>query len=98
MTWNGHQREPDATVASLEWVLFIAWQMIRWPTVVLLCMIEPFIGFVLSGIAALAIPTAFIFEFSRVVVDFPFWGMIGVGAGSMVTLTAYRAFVRLLAF
>lgn len=88
------------TLNRVNWAivgfLWLLWQAIRLPTLAFLIIIEPVVRLVLAGGALLLVLTAFFYRFLTEVPHFPFWGMLGLGIGSMLLLMLYYALLRLL--
>ena len=77
-------------------IIWIAWQVVRIPILAILVILEPVVTLVLWGAALLGILTAFLFEFSGAVPNFPFWLICGIAVGCAVLLVAYHILLSLL--
>lgn len=87
-------RSVAATVAL--GILWVIWQAVRIPILALLLILEPVVTLVLWGAALLGILTAFLFEFSGVVPDFPFTLIVCISIGCQLSLFLYYGLIRLL--
>lgn len=76
--------------------LSLTWHLIRLPVLAFLVILEPLVRLVLSGAAFLGVITAFVFEYSGAVPDFPFWQTIAISIGCMLLLAGYYGLIRLL--
>lgn len=91
-------RADDGSVAAAValGILWIAWHAVRIPLLALLLILEPVVTLVLWGAALLGVMTAFLFEFSGVVPDFPFALIISISIGCAVLVMAYHVLLNLL--
>lgn len=76
-------------------ILWIVWQVIRWPVLALLILLEPLVGVILYGLALLLFLTALLFRFAVNRPEFPFWTMIGVSLACIGVLMLYYAAMQL---
>lgn len=67
-------------------------------TLLLTCLaiLEPFVCFILSGLAVLGVVVAIALEASALGTTFPFWGMIAFSLGIAMLLAAYRGAMNVL--
>ena len=87
----------EVQIASIgRGLLWLVWQALRLPILVLLIAIEPIVRVALSWISLLAIIVALVFESSGVAPTFPFWGMIAFSISCILALAAYYALLCLL--
>lgn len=91
-------RVEDRSIAAdiVLGILWVVWQAVRIPILALLVILEPVVTLVLWGAALLGILTAFLFEFSGAVPDFPFWLIVAISIGCAVLLVAYHILLSLL--
>ena len=93
-------RESDQVWGSREnhvrRALWLLWQAIRWPILMLLIMLEPLIRTALCGFALLGILTAIMIRCAADRPHFPFWGTLGLSMFSVGILLLYYASIRLL--
>ena len=76
-------------------ILWLLWQCIRVPALLLLVVLEPVVSFVLSSLALLGVLTAFFWKFIGPP-HFPFSLVLGVSLGFEFALVLYHALLRLL--
>jgi hypothetical protein len=76
-------------------ILWLLWQCIRVPALLLLLVLEPVVSFVLSSLALLGVLTAFFWKFVGPP-HFPFFLVLGVSLGFEFALVLYHALLRLL--
>jgi hypothetical protein len=93
-------RKNDASATSLLTpvplgALALAWHAIRLPILAVLVILEPVARFVLSALALLSVLMAFFLEYATELKDFPFWGMLGFGVGSVLLLIVYYILLRI---
>src|SRR5512138_2638463 len=74
-------------------VVGLAWHIVRLPILAFLIILEPAIRLLLAGAAFLGTFTAFLFKFSGVVPDFPFWPVISISIGCMLLLITYHRLI-----
>lgn len=80
----------------LRSVLLFLWNVFRVPLLIVLGFLEPFVRFVLIGIAILTVITALVFEGSSAPPVIPFWMMICVAMVCVLLVVAYQRLLRLL--
>ncbi len=73
----------------------IIWGVIRVPILVVLAFIEPFVRFVLIGIAMLSVLRAFISNGSSAPPPIPFWVMMCISLGCLMLVPACHFLLRL---
>jgi hypothetical protein len=76
-------------------VLWLLWQCIRVPAVLLLVILEPVVTFVLSALALLGVLTALFWKLVGPP-HFPFFLVLGISLGFELALVLYHALLRLL--
>ena|SRR5579862_7535221 len=76
-------------------ILWLLWQCVRVPALLLLMILEPFVSLVLSALALLGVLTAFFWKLVGPP-HFPFLLMIGFSLGCQLALVLYHALLRLL--
>lgn len=76
--------------------LMIIWGVIRVPILVVLSFVEPFVRFVLIGIAFLSVLVALVSKGSSAPPPIPFWGMMCISLGCLMLVPAYHFLLRLL--
>jgi hypothetical protein len=76
-------------------ILWLLWQCVRVPALLLLVTLEPVVSFVLGSLALLGVLTAF---FWKVVgpPHFPFFLVLGISLGFELALVVYHTLLRLL--
>ena len=79
----------------LRSILWLLWQCIRVPALLLLVVLEPVVSFVLSSLALLGVLTAFFLEIRRAA-TLPIFLVLGVSLGFEFALVLYHALLRLL--
>lgn len=93
--------EPESPAASdlirgVLWVtLWLLWQCVRLPALLLLVILEPVVSFVLSAAALLGVLTAFFWKLVGPP-HFPFFLVLGISLGFECALVLYHALLRLL--
>ncbi len=85
-------RNARGVVLALVWGM---WQLVRWPLLTLLILLEPIFRGVLASLALLGTLTAFLFGALRVP-HFPFWGMLATSLSCGGLLIAYYGVIRAL--
>lgn len=75
--------------------LRIVWTVIRIPILIVLAFLEPFVRFILTGIAILSVLTALVSKGSSVPPPIPFWVMLCVSLGCLMLVPAYHVVIRL---
>jgi hypothetical protein len=75
--------------------LRIVWTVIRIPILIVLAFLEPFVRFILTGIAILSVLTALVSKGSSVPPPIPFWVMMCVSLGCLMVVPAYHVVIRL---
>lgn len=76
--------------------VLIIWGLVRMPILIVLAFLEPFVRFVLTGIAILSVLTALVFKGSSAPPPIPFWVMMCVSLGCVMLVPAYHFILRLL--
>jgi len=76
-------------------ILWLLWQCVRVPALLLLVILEPVVSFVLSALALLGVLTAFFWKLVGPP-HFPFFLVIGISLGFELALVLYYALLRLL--
>lgn len=77
--------------------LMIIWGVIRVPILVVLSFLEPFVRFVLIGIAFLSVLVALVSKGSNAPPPIPFWVMMCISLGCLMLVPAYHFLLRLFA-
>ena len=77
--------------------LMIIWGVIRVPILVVLSFLEPFVRFVLIGIAFLSVLVALVSKGSSAPPPIPFWVMMCISLGCLMLVPAYHFPLRLFA-
>ena len=88
-------RAPHWLGAALVGLLWLAWQVVRIPTLAFLVILEPLVRVILAGAALLIVLMALFYRFIGMP-HFPFWTMLSFGIGSALLLALYYAVLRLL--
>lgn len=91
-------RAPGAgdLIQGILWgILWVLWQCVRVPTLLLLTILEPLVSVVLSALALLGVLTAFFWKLVGPP-HFPFFLVLGVSLGFELALVLYHALLRLL--
>jgi hypothetical protein len=84
------------TAGDLGWcVLWLLWQCIRVPALLLLVVLEPVISFALTSLALPGVLTAFFWKLVGPP-HFPFLLVLGISLGFELALILYHAALRLL--
>ena len=76
-------------------ILWLLWQCIRVPAVLLLVTLEPVVTFLLSALALLGVLTALFWKLVGPP-HFPFFLVLGISLGFELALILYHALLRLL--
>jgi hypothetical protein len=93
--------EPEPSAASdlirgvLWGILWLLWQGVRLPALLLLVILEPVVSFVLSAAALLGVLTAFFWKLVGPP-HFPFFLVLGISLGVEFALVLYHALLRVL--
>lgn len=74
----------------------IIWGVIRVPILVVLSFLEPFVRFVLIGVAMLSVLVALVSKGSTAPPPIPFWVMTCISLGCVMLVPAYHFLLRLL--
>ena len=74
----------------------LAWQAVRVVLLAVLLTLEPLVWCMLSVLALVSVLTAFFFELSGVVPDFPFWLIVGFAVGCTLVLMVYEHVIHVL--
>ena len=90
---NKRQRTLAGEIFSCT--LWLAWQCVRLPLLLLLWILEPVVSFVLGSLALLGLLMTF-FWWSVGPPHFPIGLMMGISLGLGAALAAYHAILRLL--
>jgi hypothetical protein len=89
--------EEGSVVADLlRAVLLFIWCVVRVPILIVLAFLEPFVRFLLTGIAILSLLTGLVFKGSSAPPPIPFWVMVCVSLGCVMLIPAYHFVLRLL--
>lgn len=84
------------TVGAIGGVLRILWDVIRLPLLGVLTLLEGIAQTVLGGVAFFSLLTALFFEYATPVAHFPFWTMLAISGGCVLTLILYFLCIRVL--
>lgn len=85
-----------ASAVGLGWtILWLLWQCVRVPALLLLVTLEPVVSFVLSALALLGVLTALFWKLTAPR-HFPFFLVLGISLGFQLALFLYHALLRLL--
>lgn len=76
-------------------ILWLLWQCIRVPAVLLLVILEPVVSFILGALALLGVLTALFWKLVGPP-HFPFFLVLSISLGFELTLVLYHALLRLL--
>jgi hypothetical protein len=93
--------EPESPAANdlirgvLWGILWVVWQGVRLPVLLLLVILEPVVSFGLSAAALLGVLTAFFWKLLGPP-HFPFFLVLGISIGFEFALVLYHALLRLL--
>jgi hypothetical protein len=79
----------------VQCTLWLLWQCIRVPALLLLVVLEPVVSFVLGSLALLGVLTALFWKLVGPP-HFPFFLVLGISLGFELALVLYRALLRLL--
>ena len=77
-------------------VLLLVWSIIRIPILIVLAFLEPFVRFVLTGIAVLSVAAGLVYKGYSVPPPIPFWVTLCVSLGCVMLIPAYHFILRLL--
>jgi len=77
-------------------VFRILWNGVRLPVLGVLVLFEGAAQTVLGGVAFFSLLTALFFEYATPVAHFPFWPMIALSGGCVLTLFLYYVCIRVL--
>lgn len=89
--------EEGSIVADLlRAILLFTWGLIRIPIVIVLAFLEPFVRFLLTGIAILSLLTGLVYEGASAPPPIPFWVMLCVSLGCVMLVPLYHFVLRLL--
>lgn len=89
--------EEGSIVADLlRAILLFIWGVVRVPILVVLAFLEPFVRFLLTGVAILSLLTGLVYEGSSAPPPIPFWVMVCVSLGCVMLIPAYHFVLRLL--
>lgn len=77
-------------------LLLVLWSVIRVSLLIVLGFLEPFVRFVLIGIAILTVITALVFEGSSAPPAIPFCGMLCVALVCVLLVVVYQGLLQLL--
>lgn len=89
--------EEGSVVADLFLaLLLLIWGVVRIPILIVLAFLEPFVRFLLTGIAILSLLTGLVFKGSSAPPPIPFWVMVCVSLGCVMLVPVYHAVLRLL--
>ena len=85
-----------ATTGDLGWfILWLLWQCVRVPALLLLMILEPVISFVLGSLALLGVLTALFWKLLGPT-HFPFFLVMSISRGFELALALYHALLRTL--
>jgi hypothetical protein len=76
-------------------ILWLLWQCVRVPALLLLVTLEPVVSFVLGSLALLGVLTAFFWKLVGPP-HFPFFLVLGISLGFELALVVYHTLLRLL--
>ena len=94
--FNTSAESKPITAGDLGWyLLWLLWQCIRVPAVLLLVILEPVVSFALSALALLGVLTALFWKLVGPP-HFPFFLVLGISLGFELALALYHALLRLL--
>ena|SRR5579862_2182375 len=85
----------DLIQGVLWGILWVLWQGVRLPALLLLVVLEPIVSFVLSAAALLGVLTAFFWKLVGPP-HFPFLLVLGISLGFESALVLYHALLRVL--
>lgn len=89
--------EEGSVVADLvRGILLFIWCVVRVPILIVLAFLEPFVRFVLVGVAILSLLTGLVYKGSSVSPPIPFWVMLCVSLGCLMLVPLYHFVLRLL--
>lgn len=88
--------EGSASGHLLRATLGLIWCAVRVPILIVLAFLEPFVRFVLIGVAVLSVLTALVYKGSSVAPPIPFWVMICVSLACVMLVPVYHLVLRLL--
>jgi len=90
---SGSERHPAA--ALLAGLTALLWQIVRFPVLALLIILEPVVRFVLCSCALIGTLGAFFIRLALHRSEFPFWGTLALSIGCVAMLALYYAAMRL---
>lgn len=76
--------------------VLLVWNIIRIPILIVLAFLEPFVRFVLTGVAVLSVVAGLVYKGSGVPPPIPFWVTLCVSLGCVMLIPAYHFILRLL--
>lgn len=76
--------------------LLLVWNIIRVPILIVLAFLEPFVRFVLTGIAVLSVVVGLVYKGSSAPPPIPFWMTLCVSLACLMLVPAYHFMLRLL--
>jgi len=83
-------------VGLLAGVLWLIWQAVRLPALVLLLILEPIVSVLLSAVALFGVLAALFWYLTSNRPSLPFLGMLAVSVGCFLSLVLYQGLLRLL--
>jgi hypothetical protein len=86
----------DTRANCIHWLLWLLWQAVRWPVLMLLIVLEPLIRIALCGFSLLGTLTAVMIRYGADRPAFPFWVTLGFSLSSVGGLVIYYAIIRAL--
>lgn len=88
--------EGNVVAELLCGALLLIWNIVRIPILIVLAFLEPFVRFVLIGIAVLSVVAGLVYKGSSVPPPIPFWVTLCVSLGCVMLVPAYHFILRLL--
>lgn len=89
------ENKPTSAGDLARGILWVLWQCVRVPAVLLLVILEPVVSFVLSALALLGVLTALFWKLVGPP-HFPFFLVLGISLGFELALVLYHSLLRLL--
>lgn len=74
----------------------VLWTALRLPAAAVLLALEPLVSLVLISLFVLGTVAALVLQLSRDLPSMPFWSLVTLSIGSLLTLTAYHMLIRML--
>lgn len=89
--------EEGSVVADpLRAILLLIWGVIRIPVLIVLAFLEPFVRFMLTGVAVVSLLAGLVYKGSSVAPPIPFWVTLCVSLGCLMLVPFYHFLLRLL--